>query len=349
MRAFISYSHKDKPLANTINDLLMQRGVETFIDQGKIGAGDVLTTRIKNELDRTDLFVILFTKHPSDWRDKEEFKYIWPKISEGKVRFLPFVFPGAFIPPELEQNKYLLGKCRSEDSMTDISAVINFGLKKADYRIPMSRRVLQKRLTQRKVPEYGLRLIPTDQFNENGTLGLKERKYVFIGDYLEQCGRTLRVIKTNLFSSFIDWTPAVEKWTAIIFKIDELYAKQYDLFPGTWKSIFRILSNKKRLGIINASEEDNELIKNGSRKYDYYGDDDHFFWSIKKSLESNQDGDREFYSYMEDYFGLRSTCFNGNGVGGDGVSRIFLIKNLAINELSYWVQDLGDADGTPLK
>lgn len=335
MRAFISYSSLDSDIALRVAHELKIRGIKVWIDQRNAGAGDVLPSVIKKGMDSAKLFVIVLTKNwtNSTWTQRE-FKHMTSRIVKGKARVIPLLFPDGKLPELLERNEYRYEKCTSGD---DVAKAINFGLKDTKYEIPFDAKTILKRFKKRVVPNYGIRLIPLRDLDENGSLGLPERRYVFIGDYLEQCGQSLQEVLDNLYFDNSDKpADANIEWAAITFEIGKIQQRNYDLLPASWKAIFRIMSDKKRIGEIKASKKDLKKLKQPYRRYDYYGDDDHWFWRLKDQLKQT---DRDFDEIVNTYFGIQD-CFEGDGFGGPRRSRIFVVKNLKLSLLKYTVQNM---------
>lgn len=216
---------------------------------------------------------------------------------------------------------------------------------KPEKRQPMTAAQIHKRYEDRIPVEYAIRLMPKEDFQENGLLGKEERKYVFVADYVEQRYRPLRQILANLWvgDAFDRVASSNVEWIAIIFEVGELNRRKLDLMPATWKAVFRILSDPKRLGCITMSEE--ERIQMGSPPRDYY-DGDQAYWYTRLTKP-----DRKYFdpthSLIRSYFGISWLCFQGGGItyptgqSSTVSSRVFFVKNVPLSILNYRVQELG--------
>lgn len=210
---------------------------------------------------------------------------------------------------------------------------------------PITPSEIRKRYNERRPIERAIRLVPKTDFDENGFLGKRERKYVFIGDYDEQRYRNLQEMLNNLWlgNRFDPEPNSNVQWVAIVFRIGISSDHKYDLMPGTWKSVFRILSDPNRLGYFTADND--EISQMGPRQFpkrDYIsGDQDYWFNRITSKFESCDKRD----DLLLEYFGISDTCFQGSGITGDIInfvpSRIFLVKNVQLNYLDYEIQDMG--------
>ncbi|HEV8194486.1 MAG TPA: toll/interleukin-1 receptor domain-containing protein [Ktedonobacterales bacterium] len=120
--------------------------------------------------------------------------------------------------------------------------------------IPMTAQEIESRYLESSPVELAVRLIPQVDYRPDGLLGKEERAYVFIGDYLEQRGQTLKQIIANLWMG--DALDRVEQanisWVAIVFEIGDMNARTLDILLGTWRAMFRILSDPNRVGIIRS-------------------------------------------------------------------------------------------------
>lgn len=210
---------------------------------------------------------------------------------------------------------------------------------------PITPSEIRKRYNERRFIERAIRLIPKTDFDENGFLGKRERKYVFVGDYDEQRYRTLQEILDNLWlgNRFDPEPNSNVQWVAIVFPIGLSGDHKYDLMPGTWKAVFRILSDPSRLGYFTADND--EIAQMGPRqprKRDYIlGDQNYWFKRITSKFESSNRMD----ALLLEYFGISDTCFHGTGITDDIInyvpSRIFLVKNVQLSYLDYEIQDMG--------
>jgi hypothetical protein len=208
---------------------------------------------------------------------------------------------------------------------------------------PMTASAIQKRYLNRKAVDFAVRLIPKEDFHPDGMLGKDERKYVFIGDYNEQQGRSIRQILANLWTgdSFDRVDSMNIEWMAIIFEIGALNRKKFDIMPGTWKSVFRIVSDQKRLGLIEMSEE--EKLMMGRPPRDYYSKDQ-LYWYNRLTTSERRYSDIYGSDYLiHSYFGINNLCFRGDGItskenSSTTPSRVFFVKNIELAKVKYRFQ-----------
>lgn len=213
---------------------------------------------------------------------------------------------------------------------------------------PMSAVAIEGRHTRQALVKWAVRLIPQQDFDPNGMLGLTTHQYVFIGDYDEQRHRTLREILSSMWvgDAFDRVANSNVTWVALIFEIGELNRRKLDLLPATWKATFRILSDPKRAARFTANDE--ELAQLGPAPRDYYSGDQRWWYrrctSGERLLGKNS-------ALVEEVMGLSWTCFSGTGITypgptSDGTpSRLFYVKNVPLAGITYDVQVLGTPDG----
>jgi hypothetical protein len=352
MNVFFSYSSKDKLVARRLAELLRSRGLSVWIDEGQLGPGDSLSAVLANAISQIGLFVLIITENSiaSNWV-KYELNLALSQMIEKDIKIVPLLFDNSKVPEPL--NGMIWGDCRNDEGL---NGSVNHILKSAGIVFPMGQSTIERRYHDRTPVNYGIRLFPTKEINELTALGKEERKYVFLGDYAEQCGRSLRQVLSNLWQgdAFDRVYNAHLEWTAIVFEVGQLNWSKLDVMPATWKAIYRILTDYKRLNLINASEE--ALTKMGFPPHDYYQGDQNYWYRQITSSERKPPDVGPFFVYpdhdLEKYFGVYWLCFRGCGMtfndGGlksDTVpSRIFLCKNVRLEALNYRTQNLGRVD-----
>jgi hypothetical protein len=131
---------------------------------------------------------------------------------------------------------------------------------------------------------------------------------------------------------------ATYPWIAITFEVGELYRSPCDLLPATWKAVFRILSDKRRLGLAEASTDDYKAL--GRPPRDYYSGDQRNWQDKTRQALGGFPGDEH---KLNGLFGIRSMCFLGDGTGPHG-HRLFFVKNLLLKNLNYTVREMGRLD-----
>ena len=349
MKSFISYSSTDRALARRVAEILRTKGVSVWLDEGELGPGDALGPKLASAIHDIDMFVVILTADAvaSNWVN-HELGIALTRMVEENVQLVPLRFDETEIPASLRG--LIWGDGRSEQGL--ISA-LNLALKAHGHELPMSRGTIERRFTSRASLDYAVRLLPSQDFRHDGRLGADEREYVFVGDYAEQAGRSLRQILSNLWigDAFDPVQTSNLKWTAILFEVGEVNRRKLDLMPGTWKAVFRILTAKNRLNLFDATDEENAQL--GAPPRDYYAGDQNYWYSRITSNERRQSGigrGEALYpdTVLRTMLGLDFLCFDGSGrTSGDSrpvPSRVFLLKNSYMENLNYRSQDLGHID-----
>ena len=337
MKAFLSHSSKDKSLAREIAEAIRIRGGNVWLDERDLPAGASLASALSEALSGIDIFVVLITENSvtSPWV-QYEIDEVMPRISERSIRVLPLRFGGASIPPILREYLYVDGS--SPDALR---RALNLAFASSEYRLPIGDSEIKARYEERRQPEFCIRISRTRGLTDSATSGPAERRYVSVADYFEQCGRPLREILENLFvGKFFDELSPDDEFSALVFEVGQLYEKKLDLLPGTWKAIYRVITDARRLAI--AAPRDEFQAEMGRPPRDYWGADDHLVWydRVRVELQSNGYPKSKDEEFLVNTFGIRSMCFDGSGRSQRG-SRIFFTKNLKLDQLSWWRVDLG--------
>ncbi len=102
---FISYSSKDKELANKISDTMTNEDVVVFVADNSINFGESIPKNIEKAIKKCDLFVVLWSKNSkrSEWVQQEI------GIVKGKQKpILPVVLnKGLELPAFIKELKFL--------------------------------------------------------------------------------------------------------------------------------------------------------------------------------------------------------------------------------------------------
>ncbi len=119
----------------------------------------------------------------------------------------------------------------------------------------------------------------------------------------------------------------------MVFEVGEQYHREYDLMPGTWKAVFRIITDRRRLGYATPSDQDlNDL---GPRGRDYYSHDGNRWYNSVLGLVTER--------FLNERFGIMDMSFKGDGSCFGG-GRVFFVRNVEFNNLGYTVQNMGVPD-----
>jgi TIR domain len=98
-KVFISHRHLDRHVATQLQSVLHQHGAETFLDQDRIQAGDVLPDRIQDGIKWCDIFLLLWSGYAasSDWVARE-----WDLAYESRKKIIPYLLDQTPLPNELD-------------------------------------------------------------------------------------------------------------------------------------------------------------------------------------------------------------------------------------------------------
>ncbi len=95
MLAFISYPREYEEYANTLVAGLEDRGIKTFLDKEDIRQGDVFTREIRNNIEKADIFIVLYL--PSAVTESRYFSIELTRIKEvvqtNFKKVIPVIFP----------------------------------------------------------------------------------------------------------------------------------------------------------------------------------------------------------------------------------------------------------------
>lgn len=343
----MSYSAADRPLARKVAEIFRARGCRVWIDEGELAPGDPLASSIAKALGEVDAYVAILTRNSanSKWV-KSELNRAFTRMVEDDISVIPLRFDDSPVPDIVAG--HIWGDARTEEGLI---RALNRAWAQSGVTIPMDAAQVSERHAQRSLLRFGIRLVPTSSIKTTGpSLGPTERKYVMIGDYAEQCGRSLRQIQANLWfgDAFDRISTANVEWSALIFEIGETQRKKLDMLPGTWKAVFRILASPRRLAMIKATaDEKNQL---GPRPHDYYAGDQVYWYNRIMDRRPSGIGPLKISpeSVLEDQLGIYDLCFQGAGItelsAADSTavpSRVFFVKNTPLEALNVREQALG--------
>ena len=335
MKAFLSHSSKDKKIAREIADAICVRGGEVWLDERELSVGSQLASALSMALGQIDTFIILVTENSvgSPWV-KYEIDQVMPLVVERSIRIIPIQFGEVPIPLMLRGYLYANGADRDL-----LNRALNLAFVSAEYQLPVPQAELDRRYQQRQLPEFCVRIVPTKVITSSASLGSGERRYTAVADYFEQCGRPLREILHNLLvgSTLEEFINPDDEFSAIVFEAGRLYEKKLDLMPGTWKSVYRIITDRRRLGILTPRPEFQSAM--GSPPRDYWDISYNWHTCVTDELVANC-GLAEAEKFLKYTFGIQTLNFSGTGRNHGG-SRIFFTKNLQLDELRWWRVDLG--------
>lgn len=337
MKAFISHSSADKALARAVSDQIHIRGGEVWLDERELGAGMPLAAALASAIDQIDIFIILITKHSvaSPWV-KFEITQAMSLAIERSIRVLPLKAKDVEVPIVLRG--YLYADISDDASLT---RALNLSFVASENQLPLPAATIRARYDARLVPELCMRIVRTIDLDHSNALGASDRKYVSAGDYFEQCSRPLREILENLYvGQHLDgFISPSDEFSVVVFETGALYAKKVDLLPGTWRAVYRAITDPRRLGMFKASQIP-ELDDDGNDGNYWNGDQNLWYYRVRSELQDSGYALVEDERFLESAFGIHSMCFQGTGLSSSG-SRVFFSKNVPLSELQHWRVDLG--------
>jgi len=352
---FISYSSKDHGIARRVAEIVRVLGFDIWMDELALIPGEKIVSGLAEAIARANVFIILLTKNSikSGWVGYE-LKRALKKKPEGSARIVPLKFDDSEVPLSLAHLKW--GDCRTTEGLI---CSLNLALSHASDKLPLPAEKIRQRYDERLPIQYAIRLVPSGALQSSGSLGCKEREYVFVGDYAEQCGRSLRQILSNLWAgdAYDEVVSSNETWKALIFEVGDINTRKLDLMPATWKAMFRIVSDPKRLFQIKIT--DDERVRFGRRPpYDYYTPDQDYWYGRLTELRSwrhtGQSKQVDGRPTLELIFGFSWWCYDGSGITHQAIrsslashqiaSRLFLVKNVELENLNYRAHELGHVD-----
>lgn len=232
----------------------------------------------------------------------------------------------------------------------------------------MHTELVKQRLLDRIEPQIGLRIVPKHLFE--GRLGPKERLYVCIGDYEELRGSKLAHAVEILYGGRSDdeeMKAIYGQWVNLglgafrekgpedigaspeyyVIKLDISSENDLDLFPGTWRAMSYILSDRARMlqalpvydqfmRIVHGNKPFGQTSKDAVDFYDFVEigpDDEYTFANSQLEYYQYVAADSVFANTTVGLFGINNRCWHGRGyIGAHGYfgCRVFLVRNVAL-------------------
>ncbi len=126
MNVFVSYSHSDEKLAQSLVDTLRKRGVDVWLDEDKMKSGDLLPFRVSKAISECDCFCVLCSHKSSKSRlVRIEISAAFDRwIREPKFRIIPVAVDSDSIPTILLGMHYVEIKNKTaKDIATSIACI----------------------------------------------------------------------------------------------------------------------------------------------------------------------------------------------------------------------------------
>lgn len=105
---FVSYSHRDRVIADRMARSLSGLGVDVWIDQWEIRPGDSLIEKINEGLNDKDILLLLLSSASvaSSWVQKELSSALMEELARRKVVVVPVLIETCELPPLIADKKY---------------------------------------------------------------------------------------------------------------------------------------------------------------------------------------------------------------------------------------------------
>lgn len=160
-RIFVSYAHNDRDHVARLTQELERAGHEVRLDQVFLSAGDSLSTKIRDELDRADFvcLVISSSSAASTWVKHETAEVLCRELEKKRAQLLPCLIETCELPPILSRLK------RFERLYLDFSEDFEGAVKSLKDRIDQGERPIfaQEQHLRLDVPVAGLDLYLTGE------------------------------------------------------------------------------------------------------------------------------------------------------------------------------------------
>ena len=108
-RVFLSHTHKDKVFVRRLAADLAASGVDVWVDEGEIRAGDSLIERIDSALETTVLVAVVLSRRSvrSAWVRAEVETALQLEIEGSRVKVLPLLLEPCKMPSFLRRKQYV--------------------------------------------------------------------------------------------------------------------------------------------------------------------------------------------------------------------------------------------------
>lgn len=96
---FVSYSHKDKPVAEEIATMISAEGISVWFDEWKVVPGDSIIDKIGEGLICTHFVFLISNNTPQSKWQNQEFKSTFTRyVEESKPKIIPILLDEAKSP-----------------------------------------------------------------------------------------------------------------------------------------------------------------------------------------------------------------------------------------------------------
>ncbi len=220
MPVFISYSHADKILAESLALNLVQAKQNVWIDRWELSAGDSLIEKIEGALGGADAILVLLSESSvkSEWCRKELRTGLLRELEERAVLVIPIVIDNCDIPLFLREKMYIDFRGDRDEALAFLLKSLAGISNPAQARTETPRSLVDWSVSgisneeldavqwtfvdhdheQQYVVLTEVRLVPTGRAQMAfGRVRKIEERYVFVAKYMEsllQSGRDLRIL-----------------------------------------------------------------------------------------------------------------------------------------------------------
>lgn len=123
---FISHANSDSQFALWLATDLKSYGVEPWLDEWEIRAGDSIPKGIAEGIQDCDFVVVVLSEHAvkSRWVEREWQEKYWEEVKDGHIRVVPALLRDCEIPTLLKSKKYADFRESYERGLMDILLAI---------------------------------------------------------------------------------------------------------------------------------------------------------------------------------------------------------------------------------
>jgi TIR domain-containing protein len=155
VHVFLSHNHHDKELAVPLAAQLRLVGIDVWLDDWEIAAGDSIPGKVNEALVLVDTVVVLWSGNAagSRWVDAELATALDRQLSEGSVRLIPIRLDDTKLPALLRPHKWL--RLDAREDVPDVAMEIAGIKSERDYLKAIQETIELAGLQVQYFPGYG--------------------------------------------------------------------------------------------------------------------------------------------------------------------------------------------------
>ncbi len=183
---FLSHSSEDKEFVRDLHKILVDNGINSWIDEAEIKIGDSLLNKISEGIKKADYVAIILSPKSikSSWVEKELEMAMHQEIERKGIKVLPLIIEDCDVPEYLKIKKY--GDFRTpQSSLKSINELLNMLKEKQNELISNN----NNKIPQKKEKDFGkfkeiynIAITPTYA----GGMGLLKDSALYISEMFSQ-------------------------------------------------------------------------------------------------------------------------------------------------------------------